>query len=412
MNKLIANLEKFERNGKEETPGTPHKLVSEMLDKLPSETWTNPNKTFLDPSCSTGTFLLEIFIRLFKGLQWAIPDSQARADHILTNQLWGCEPYRVPFLMAKASFRRGLNDKELYDKLNLFNANLLDNPKELKDMKFDVVVMNPPYQAPQSAEGKRGGGDLLWNKFVHESITNWTKSSGHICAVHPSGWRKPPSERSKYNGLFDLMTKENHMTFLSIHNTADGQKTFGAGTRYDWYVIDKSSQGKTTVRYEDGVTENVDFGSFDWLPNYLMDKIALLLGDDGEVIYSTSAYETRKKWVNSEKDETFVHPLIHSTTKKGIRYCYSSTKEHGHFGVPKVIFGESGINDVVVDMEGKYGMTQGAMAIPVKDIQDAEKLKKFLLSDDFQSILNATKWSNFRIDWRMFKYFKKGFWRD
>ena len=97
MNKLIAALEKFERNGKEETPGTPHKLVSEMLDKLPSETWTNPSKTFLDPSCSTGTFLLEIFSRLFEGLQWAIPDSQARAEHILTRQLWGCEPYKVPF---------------------------------------------------------------------------------------------------------------------------------------------------------------------------------------------------------------------------------------------------------------------------------------------------------------------------
>ena len=41
---------------------TPRKLVLEMLDKLPEDTWL-PEKTFLDNSCGNGNFIVEIIIR-------------------------------------------------------------------------------------------------------------------------------------------------------------------------------------------------------------------------------------------------------------------------------------------------------------------------------------------------------------
>ena len=56
-------------------------------------------------------------------------------------------------------------------------------------------------------------------------------------------------------------------------------------------------------------------------------------------------------------------------------------------------------------------MTQGAMGLPVVDETDAQKAKEYLMSDEFQNILDACSWSNFRVDWRMFTYFKEGFWR-
>jgi len=238
-----------------------------------------------------------------------------------------------------------------------------------------------------------------------------TKSTGSICFVHPAGWRKPQSERSKYNDLFRMLTKENHMTYLSIHNTADGMKTFGAGTRYDWYIVQKGETGKTAVRDERGVVQDVWLRELSWLPNHSFEEVSGLLGE-GEVIFNVSNYETRKPWVSSVKKENFVCPLIHSTTKKGIRYYYSKRKDKGHFGIPKAIFGDSGINDVVIDAKGEYGMTQHAMAIPVESQKDGELLKEFLMSDEFKNILNACSWSNFRIDWRMFRDFKKGFWRQ
>lgn len=41
---------------------TPESLVEEMLDKLPPECWL-PEKTFLEPSCGTGNFLVAILCR-------------------------------------------------------------------------------------------------------------------------------------------------------------------------------------------------------------------------------------------------------------------------------------------------------------------------------------------------------------
>ena len=48
---------------------TPPKVVNQMLDMLPPETWNNPNLKFLDPACKTGVFLREIAKRLIVGLE-------------------------------------------------------------------------------------------------------------------------------------------------------------------------------------------------------------------------------------------------------------------------------------------------------------------------------------------------------
>jgi len=42
---------------------TPTPLVQEMLDRLPTELFTNPEKNFLDPTCGDGQFLSEVLIR-------------------------------------------------------------------------------------------------------------------------------------------------------------------------------------------------------------------------------------------------------------------------------------------------------------------------------------------------------------
>ena len=41
---------------------TPPKLANEMLNKLPSEVWSE-NKTFLDPAAGNGEFLIWVFLR-------------------------------------------------------------------------------------------------------------------------------------------------------------------------------------------------------------------------------------------------------------------------------------------------------------------------------------------------------------
>ena len=108
----------------------------------------------------------------------------------------------------------------------------------------------------------------------------------------------------------------------------------------------------------------------------------------------------------------FKYPCVHSTPKAGIRYMYSKVNDRGHFGVSKVIFGESGIYNPVIDMEGKYGMTHGVMAIKVDNLEEANFISKAIESDKFDKIIQSCIFSSFRIDWNIFKEFKKDFWKE
>lgn len=48
---------------------TPRPLVLEMLRRVPKETWSDPSKTFLDPSCGDGAFLsCVVYLKVKAGL--------------------------------------------------------------------------------------------------------------------------------------------------------------------------------------------------------------------------------------------------------------------------------------------------------------------------------------------------------
>lgn len=392
--------------GAESSPGTPRELANEMLDKLPQNIWSDPTKTFLEPCFSNGMFYFLIIERLFSGLADIIPEPKERIEHILTKQVWAYETNKVPYLFVKKMLETQFGIGTTIDIQP--NICYIDVLKEGINMKFDVVVMNPPYQAP-----KNGNSDTrtLWNKFVENSIKVFTKEDGYVCAVHPAMWRKATSNNARVKGMFEMMTHKHHMEYLEIHDTKDGLKTFNAGTRYDWYVIAKNKSGTTLVKDQKGNLSEIDLKKYKWLPNHSFKEVSSLFGEGTKIIYDCN-YKNNKSWVSEEKSSEFPYPLVHTTKKKGTVFYYSSRNDKGHFGISKVIFGESGINDVIVDVDGKYGMTSGAMAIQVKDKEDALKAKDYLLSERFKNIIDACKWSNFRVDWSLFTYFKEGFWRD
>ena len=86
------------------------------------------------------------------------------------------------------------------------------------------------------------------------------------------------------------------------------------------------------------------------------------------------------------KDNIYKYELIHSTPKNGTRYLYSSKNDNGHFGISKVIFGDSGIYNSIIDNNGIYGMSQHSMAI-ADNINNLENIKKAIETDYFKKIL-------------------------
>ena len=412
---------------------TPVKLVDEMINTIPEKFWKTPKRVF-EPCCGKGNFVLGIFDKFYNGLKNKYPVPAERCKVIIEQCLYYADITELNVFITteilKCHIQKLSEDIKTEEDMKKYMENIkfnsyvgdtlklnIDNTWGVKK-GFDAVIGNPPYNASQDNTGKKGGGDPLWNKFIKISLAAWVKPEGYLVFVNPGGWRKPDNKKSKFHGLFDLMTKQNQMVYLEIHNTKDGIKTFGCGTRYDWYLIQKKEKYTLTTIVDDkGKRHEIDLSSWKFLPNNEYNKIKNILKKNDQdavpIIYSRSIYGSDKKdRMSSIETEEFKYPCIHSIPQTGTRYMYSNVNDKGHFGVSKVIFGDTGMNDVIIDMDGEYCMTNHSMAIQVDTLEEAESIKEALLSDKFKLVLKACSWSNFMIDWNLFKYFKKDFWKE
>ena len=401
---------------------TPASLIEEMFDKLPKHVWSDPDSKWLDPANGIGNFPMLAYIRLMEGLKSKIPDPKKRSEHIIKEMLYMVELNEKNVAVSRKIF--GPN-------ANIFCGSFLSDDKKSVNSKvleafgidkFDVIMGNPPF----NAEGRVNTGNTLWPYFVKISI-DLLKSNGYLVFVHPAGWRKPESDKSKTKGLFRLMAHENSLLYLEIHDTSDGHKVFNAGTRYDWYVLQKKpNRSDTLILDQMGKSYKVNLNDFEFLPNFDINEIKKILKKPSDIgvplIPRSYQFETRRKWTSENKSEKFKYPLVHSTPKSGPRFYWSSTMEPPvknpvpMFGVKKVIFGDAGINDVIIDMNtenhGKgFGMTEHAIGIKVSSEREAKHIKKALESEKFEKILEALSFSNFLIDWHMFTYFKPDFYK-
>ena len=394
---------------------TPQAIIDAMLDQLPKHLWSDPTKKWLDPAAGFGNFPMVVYQRLMTGLATHYPHSAERSRHIIERMLY----------MVEYNPESCARIREIFGStVNLHCGSFLDPLPDGTTGQFDIIMGNPPFNAEQTHEGKPGGGANLWPKFVEKSLVgSLLKQDAYLLFVHPALWRKPPSPKAAT--LFDLMVHDNHMLYLEIHNKPDGLKYFGVQTRYDFYVIQKRRPTPRVdlTRVKDqrgGEAQQIDLSRWRFLPNYSFELIQPLISSktrEDYVIFSRTQFGTDQKYVRQMKEGEYKHPVVHSTPMKGHRIYWSSKINDDckkMFGVPKVIFGESGINNAICDIRGEFGMTQGAIGlkIPAPIETEGPMMKTALESEVFKRILDAMSFSNFRIDWRMFLFIRPDFYRD
>ena len=127
---------------------TPKKVVKLMIDKLEEENpdlFSDKDTTFADLYVKSGLYLTEIVKRLYTGLEALIPDKDERLKHILEHQIYGFAPSEIIYNIARNFVFGGFAD---ISDSHLQCRDLTETAKNggSLDMKFDVVVGNPPYQ--------------------------------------------------------------------------------------------------------------------------------------------------------------------------------------------------------------------------------------------------------------------------
>mgnify|MGYP003604340833 FL=1 len=174
---------------------TPKRVVKMMVDKLQEESpedFRNPDKTFVDLYIKSGLYLTEIVKRLYVGLEDQIPDKDARLKYILENQVYGFAPSEIIYNIAR-NFIFGFdeNAKNIDDSHVVYldttpfargEGDFEAKCDELlggKDMKFDVVVGNPPYQ--DNIEN-RGEQPAIYNFFYDLA----EKIGDKYCLISPA----------------------------------------------------------------------------------------------------------------------------------------------------------------------------------------------------------------------------------
>lgn len=240
---------------------TPPDVVNQMLDLLPQELFSDPNAAFLDPACKTGVFLREIAKRLLVGLADKIPDLQKRIDHVFHKQLYGIAITELTSLLSRRSlycskypngeysishfdtaegnirFRR-IKHTWIGDKCKFCGANKFydrgdekethayefihtENPEKIFNMKFDVIISNPPYHfSVGNTSGNASKSKAIYNHFISQAMK---LSPNYLIMITPSRWMTRSTEGISDEWV-DSMLNDNHI--MVMHDFLDSGLCF------------------------------------------------------------------------------------------------------------------------------------------------------------------------------------------
>lgn len=338
---------------------TPPDVANKMLDLLPQELFSNPKTTFLDPACKSGVFLREIAKRLITGLEHAIPDIGKRIEHIYHNQLFGIAITELTSLMSRRTLyytkypqtkfsisqfdnpegniiyknvehtwnvnnciycgasRSGFDRDDGLEK-HAYNFIHTEKPEEIFNMKFDVIIGNPPYQLDDGGAG--ASAKPIYNLFIEQAKKI---NPRYIVMIIPSRWfaggkgldkfRENMLQDGKLSDLVDYVNAKDIFPGISI----------GGGVCY--FKWDKHYRGMcnfTNIHDGKESTQKRDLAEFDVFIRYNEGVNLIHRVQKQEEVFLSSIVSTRNPFgfpssARGESDSEKGDVRLHSSAGTG-----------------------------------------------------------------------------------------------
>lgn len=233
---------------------TPKAIVADMVDLLPVEVFA-PDSRFLDPAVKSGRFLAELYRRLMASplMVQAFPDEQDRQKHILDNQLYG---------LATSPVAATVTRKALYDDptiagnivyVDRYLVKMADKTTDFKklvqgefgeNMKFDVVIGNPPYQEPTDGGSTAKSGKPLYTEFVIK--VNQLKPK-YMSFIIPTRWYTDTT-REASQAVRDILLTSHTSTIVDIPNATDVFPSVQIAGGVMYFLKGPTAQSRCKVR--------------------------------------------------------------------------------------------------------------------------------------------------------------------
>jgi hypothetical protein len=387
---------------------TPVKLVDEMLDTIPLEFWSSPNKVF-EPCCGKGNFVLGIFDRFYTGLEAKYPDNIERCKVIMTQCIYYADLTTLNVFITTELLKCRVQkyyycaggELDIDYGFNNYTGDTLkfDITKQWKITGFDAVIGNPPYQEVDE-NGRSKGGTNLYTKFINLCF-NSLNNNGYLNFITPISWLGPSTNSQMGNDLLHNIFLKYDVLYLNLNEC---KRHFNIGSTFSYYTIKKSINNTIITQIISEYKKKIEktelnlkeYYNLKFLPIHITKHTLSLVSNVTNKINKITIDRCRKLDTSTKygklhlqenKDDIFRYKTYHTTTKN-----YFSDIKLDVYDDVKILLNMSGY--LKPEVCSQCNITESKYYIKTYGI-DAELLVKYLNSNDIQTYLELCKYSGF-----------------